>query len=36
MNNNIQRILPNVMKTKTTYTGRKLGNKFQIRGLTKG
>ena len=35
MNNNIQRILPNNMKTRITYTGRKLGTKFQIKDLTK-
>ena len=35
MSNNIQRILPNNMKTRITYTGRKLGTKFQIKDLTK-
>ena len=35
MNNNIQRILPNNVKTKITYTGRKLGSKLQIKDLTK-
>ena len=35
MNINIQRILPNNMKTRITYTGRKLGTKFQIKDLTK-
>ena len=35
MNNNIQRILPNNVKTRITYTGRKLGTKFQIKDLTK-
>ena len=34
MNNNIQRILPNNVKTRITYTGRKLGTKFQIKDLT--
>ena len=28
MNNNIQHILPNNMKTRTTYTGRKHGTKI--------
>ena len=32
---NIQRIFPNNAKTRTTYTGRKLGTKFQIKDLTK-
>ena len=35
MNNNIQRILPDIVKTRITYTGRKLGTKFQIKDLTK-
>ena len=35
MNNNIQRILPNNVKTRTTYTGRKLGSKSQIKARTK-
>ena len=35
MNNNIQRILTNNMKTRTTYTGRKRGTKFQIKDPTK-
>ena len=35
MNNNIQRILSNNAKTRITYTGRKLGTKFQIKDLTK-
>ena len=35
MNNNIQRILPNNVKTWITYTGRKFGSKFQIKDLTK-
>ena len=35
MNNNIQRILPNNVKTRITYTGRKLVTKFQIKDLTK-
>ena len=35
MNNNIQRILLNNVKTRITYTGRKLGTKFQIKDLTK-
>ena len=35
MNNNIQRILPNNVKTRITYTGRKLGTKFQLKDLTK-
>ena len=35
MNNNIKRILPNNVKTRITYNGRKLGSKFQIKDLTK-
>ena len=35
MNNNIQQILPNIVKTRITCTGRKLGTKFQIKDLTK-
>ena len=35
MKNNIQRILPNNVKTRISYTGRKLGVKFQIKDLTK-
>ena len=35
MNNNIQRILLNSLKTRITYSGRKLGTKFQIKNLTK-
>ena len=36
MNNNIQGILPNNVKTRIiTYTGRKLATKFQIKNLTK-
>ena len=35
MNNNIQRILPNNVKTRITYTDRKHGTKFQIKDLTK-
>ena len=35
MNNNIQRILPNNVRTRIIYTGRKLGTKFQIKDLTK-
>ena len=35
MNNNMQQILPNNVKTRITYTGRKLGTKFQIKDLTK-
>ena len=35
INNNIQRILPNNVKTRITYTGRKLGTKIQIKDLTK-
>ena len=35
MNTNIQRILPNIVKTSITYTGRKLGTKFQIKDFTK-
>ena len=35
MNNSIQQILPNNVKTRITYTGRKLGTKFQIKDLTK-
>ena len=34
MNNNIQRILPNNVKTRITHTSRKLGM-FQIKDLTK-
>ena len=34
MNNKIQRILPNNVKTRITYTGRKLGTKFQIKDVT--
>ena len=35
MNNNIQRILPNNVKTRITYTDRRLGTKFQIKDLIK-
>ena len=35
MNNNIQRILPNNVKIRIPYTGRKLGTKFQIKDITK-
>ena len=35
MNNNIQQILPSIVKTGITYTGRKLGTKFQIKDLTR-
>ena len=35
MNYNIQRFLPSNMKTRTTYSGRELGTKFQIKDLTK-
>ena len=35
MKNNTKRILPNNVKTIITYTGRKLGVKFQIKDLTK-
>ena len=35
MNNDIQQILPNNVKTRVTNTGRKLGTKFQIKDLTK-
>ena len=35
MNNNIQRIPPNKVKARITYTGRKLGTKSQIKDLTK-
>ena len=35
MNNNIQQILLNNMKTRITYTARKLCSKFQIKDLTK-
>ena len=35
MNNNIQRIPLSNVKTRITYTGRKLGIKFQIKYLTK-
>ena len=35
MNNNIKRILPNNLRTRITYTGRKFGSKFQIKDLTK-
>ena len=34
MNNNRQRILPNNVKTRITYSDRKLGTKFQIKDLT--
>ena len=30
MNNIIQQVLPNNVKTRITYTGRKLGTKFQM------
>ena len=35
MNNNIQQILPNNVKTRITQAGRKLGTKFQTKDLTK-
>ena len=35
MNNNRHGILTNNVKTRITYTGRKLGTKFQIKDLTK-
>ena len=35
MNNNIQQILPNNVKIRITYTGIKIGTKFQIKDLTK-
>ena len=35
MNNNIQRNLLNNVKSRITDTDRKLGTKFQIKGLTK-
>ena len=35
MNNNMQRILLNNVKTRITYTDRKLGSKFQIKDRTK-
>ena len=35
MINNIQQILPNNVETRITYTGRKLGTKFQIKDVTK-
>ena len=35
MNNNIQRILPNNVKTSITYNGRKLGTKTETKDLTK-
>ena len=35
MNNNIQRIPPNNVRTRITYIGRKLITKFQIKDLTK-
>ena len=35
MNNNIQRILLSIVKTRITYTGRKHGTKFQTKDLTK-
>ena len=35
INNNIQRILPNNVKTRITYTGRKRVTKIQIKDLTK-
>ena len=34
MNNNIQRILPNNVKSRIKYIGRKLSTKFQIKDLT--
>ena len=34
MNNNIQRIRPNNVKTRIIYAGRKRGTKFQIKDLT--
>ena len=35
MNNNIKLILPNNVKTRITYTVRKLGTKIQIKNSTK-
>ena len=35
MNNNIHRILPNNVKTRIPYSGINLGNKSQIKDLTK-
>ena len=35
MNNNIHRILPNNVKTRIAYSGINLGNKSQIKDLTK-
>ena len=35
MNNNVQRILPNNVKTRITYTDRKLGTKFQLKDRIK-
>ena len=35
MNNNIQQVIPNNVKPRITYTGRKLGTKFQMKDFTK-
>ena len=35
MNNSLKRILPDNVKTRVTYTGRKLSAKLQIKGKTK-
>ena len=35
MNNDIQRIIPNNVKTRIAYTGRGVGTKFQMKDLTK-
>ena len=35
MNNSLKRILPNNVKTRVTYTGQKLGTKFQNKDKTK-
>ena len=35
MNNSLKRILPDNVKTRVTYTGQKLGTKFQNKDKTK-
>ena len=35
MNNDMQRFIPNNVKTRIAYTGREVGTKFQIKDLTK-
>ena len=34
MNNSLKRFLPDNVKTRVTYTGKKLGTKFQIKDNT--